>query len=66
MPLLPILFTLIVVGLVLYLAETYIPMDPAIKSILRIFVVIVVLLWLFDILGLFQFLQIARMPPLHH
>ncbi len=46
MPLLNVVLTLIVVGVVLWLINTYIPMQATIKSILNIVVVIVVVLWL--------------------
>ena len=46
MPLLNVVLTLIVVGVVLWLINTYIPMQATIKNILNIVVVIVVVLWL--------------------
>ena len=46
MPLLNVVLTLIVVGVVLWLINTFIPMQATIKSILNIVVVIVVILWL--------------------
>ena len=46
MPLLNVVITLIVVGVVLWLINTYIPMQATIKKILNIVVVIVVVLWL--------------------
>ena len=46
MPLLTVVLTLIVIGLLLWLVNTYIPMQAAIKSILNAVVVIAVVLWL--------------------
>ena len=46
MPLINVVVTLIVVGLVLWLINTYIPMQGTIKKILNIVVVVVVILWL--------------------
>ena len=46
MPILTILIVLIVVGVILYLINNYIPMDRKIKSILNIVVVIGVIIWL--------------------
>ena len=46
MPLLNVVLTLIVVGVVLWLINTYIPMQSTIKKILNVVVVIVVVLWL--------------------
>ena len=40
-----------VVGVILWLINTYLPMDGKIKSILNGVVVIVVVLWLFRIFG---------------
>jgi hypothetical protein len=44
---------LIVVGVILYLVNRFIPMDGKIKSILNIVVVILVILWLLNGFGLF-------------
>jgi hypothetical protein len=46
MPLLNVVLTLIVVGVALWLINTYIPMQGTIKKILNIVVVVVVILWL--------------------
>jgi len=46
MPLLTVVLTLVVVGVILWLINTYIPMQGTIKKILNIVVVIVVILWL--------------------
>jgi hypothetical protein len=54
-----IVITLIVVGVLLWLINNYIPMAGSIKSILNAVVVIVVVLWLLDIFGLFS--SISRM-----
>jgi hypothetical protein len=54
MPLLQILIVLIVVGVLLWLVNSYIPMQGTIKSILNAVVVIVVVLWLLNVFGLFH------------
>jgi hypothetical protein len=46
MPLLTVVLTLIVVGVLLWLVNTFIPMAGSIKSILNAVVVIAVILWL--------------------
>ncbi len=46
MSLVSAVITLIVVGLLLWLINTFIPMDGKIKSILNVVVVIAVILWL--------------------
>ncbi|MGH9702671.1 MAG: Thivi_2564 family membrane protein [Candidatus Acidiferrales bacterium] len=52
MPLVQVLLTLIVVGVLLWLINTYIPMAGSIKSILNAVVVICVVVWLLDVFGL--------------
>ncbi|GGH43439.1 hypothetical protein GVY41_01485 [Frigidibacter albus] len=52
MPLLDLIITLVVVGVLLWLVNTYIPMDRKIKSILNIVVVIAVILWILRGTGL--------------
>lgn len=46
-----ILILLVVVGVVLWLVETMIPMDPAIRQVIRVFVVLVVVIWLLRLFG---------------
>lgn len=46
-----IIITLIVVGVLLWLVNTYLPMDAKIKSILNIVIVIAVVIWLLRSLG---------------
>ena len=46
MPLVNVVVTLVVVGVLLWLINTYIPMQGAIKSILNFVVVVAVILWL--------------------
>lgn len=47
-----IIVGLIVIGIMLWLVNTYIPMDSRIKQILNIIVIIVVILWIFSAFGL--------------
>jgi hypothetical protein len=54
MPLIQLLEVLIVVGVLLWLVNRYIPMQGTIKSILNGVVVIAVVLWLLNIFGLFN------------
>jgi hypothetical protein len=49
--LISLVVTLIVVGVLLWLANTYIPMDAKIKNIINVVVVIAVVLWLLQIFG---------------
>ncbi len=52
MPLVNLVIILIVVGVLLWLVNTYIPMDGKIKSILNAVVVIAVVIWLLQVFGL--------------
>ena len=60
MPLIQILLALIVVGVLLWLVNRFIPMQGSIKSILNAVVVIAVVLWLLNIFGLFHSLAHIR------
>ncbi|QXE89552.1 hypothetical protein KP001_14015 [Geomonas subterranea] len=60
MPLVHVLLVLIVVGVLLWLVNTYIPMAGSIKSILNAVVVIVVVLWLLNVFGLLDNLTKLR------
>ena len=51
MPLISIAIVLIVVGLLLWLVNTYIPMASPIKTILNVVVVLGVVLWLLSVFG---------------
>jgi hypothetical protein len=51
-PLVSLIITLVVVGVILYLINNYLPMDGKIKSILNVVVVIAVVLWLVRTFGL--------------
>jgi len=51
MPLLNVVIVLIVVGVLLWLVNTYIPMDGKIKNILNVVVVIGVVIWLLRAFG---------------
>jgi hypothetical protein len=63
MPLISIVITLIVIGLLLWLVETYIPMDAAIKRILNVVVIVVMVLWLLSAFGVLGYLGTV---PVHH
>jgi hypothetical protein len=51
---------LIVVGVLLWLVNRFIPMQGTIKSILNAIVVIAVVLWLLNVFGLFHSLSNIR------
>ena len=54
MPLVNIVLALIVVGVVLYLINRYIPMASSIKSILNVVVVVAVSIWVLQAVGLWS------------
>jgi len=54
MPLLQVVEVLVVVGVLLWLVNRYIPMQSSIKSILNGVVVIAVVVWLLNAFGLFH------------
>lgn len=60
MPLLNVLLIIIVVGVLLWMVNTYIPMDKKIKNILNIVVVILIVFWLLKVFGLLAGLQNIR------
>ena len=52
MPLMTVVLTLVVVGVLLWLVNTYIPMDAKIKRILNVVVVIATVVWVLNVFGL--------------
>ena len=52
MPLVHVVLVLVVVGVLLWLVNSYIPMAGSIKSILNAVVIIAVVLWLLTVFGL--------------
>ncbi len=61
MSLISLVIVLIVVGVLLWAANTYIPMDSKIKSIMNIVVVIAVVLWLLSAFGVLLWLLLWRL-----
>ncbi|SDG15886.1 hypothetical protein SAMN05216241_10652 [Limimonas halophila] len=59
MPIIPIVVTLVIAGVVLWLINAYIPMDNRIRGLLNLVVVIVVIVWLLSALGVIGGLQAA-------
>ena len=64
MTLISLVVTLIVVGVLLWLINAYIPMDGKIKKILNIVVVIVVILWVLSAFGVLGHSGDIRVPQL--
>jgi hypothetical protein len=55
MPLIHLVVVLIVIGVLLWLINRFIPMAGSIKTILNVVVVIVVVLWLLNVFGIFSY-----------
>jgi len=60
MDLLSLVVVIIIVGVLLWLVNSYIPMDAKIKKILNVVVVIALIIWLLNAFGLF-----ARLGSVH-
>jgi len=62
MSLISLVITLIVIGVLLWLVNAYIPMDGKIKKILNIVVVVCVVLWLLFAFGILNHSGDIRVP----
>ena len=60
MPLLQLVIVLVVVGVILWVINSYIPMQSTIKKILNVVVVGGVVLWLLNVFGVIGSLQGIR------
>jgi hypothetical protein len=60
MPLLQLVIVLVVVGVILWVINSYIPMQSTIKKILNLVVVIGVIIWLLSVFGLIGNLSTIR------
>lgn len=54
MPLIGLIVPLIVLGVLLWLVNSIIPMDPTIRKVINVVVVVVVVLWILQVFGLFS------------
>jgi len=62
MTLIHLIIILIVIGFLLWIAATYIPMEPTIKRIMIAVVVICVVLWLLTAFGVLSSISSVRIP----
>jgi hypothetical protein len=60
MDLVQLILALILVGVLLWVVNSFIPMDARIKQILNIVVIIAIVLWLLSVLGVFASLHGVR------
>ncbi|WP_045212247.1 Thivi_2564 family membrane protein [Desulfonatronovibrio magnus] len=51
MPIINLIIILVVIGVVLWLINNYIPMQSTIKTILNVVVIIAVVIWLLNVFG---------------
>lgn len=54
MPIIHLIIILIIIGVLLWLINTYIPMSIVLKKIINIIIIVAVILWLLSIFGLFD------------
>lgn len=60
MPLLTIIVVIAVVGVALYAINRWLPMQPTVKSILNVAVIIILVLWPLKALGVLAYLTSVR------
>ena len=65
MSLISLIITLVVIGVLLWLVNTYIPMDGKIKKILNVVVVICVVVWLLSVFGVLGHSGNIQVPKVH-
>ncbi len=58
MTIIGLIVALVIFGLIMWLVNTYIPMDPPIKAVLNVVVVLVLIVWLVSALGLLGSLDV--------
>lgn len=56
MSLLSLVITLLVVGVLLYLVNKYIPMDATVKRIINIVVIVILVIWILKVLGFWGYI----------
>lgn len=61
MPILSIMLAIVVIGLILYLINVYVPMESRIKTILNIAVIVFVIVWLLQAFGILGSLREFRL-----
>lgn len=59
-----LILTLVVVGVLLWLLETYVPMNATIKRVIQIIVIFAVVIWLLQEFGILSSLQNVPVPKL--
>jgi hypothetical protein len=63
MPLIQLVVVLIVLGLLLYIVESLLPIDPTIKMVIRVIILLAVILWLLSLVGMIPGrLTVSQLP----
>jgi hypothetical protein len=65
MSLIALVLVLIVVGVLLWVANSYLPMDPTIRRVMNVVVLITVVLFLLEVFGVMQYASQIRVGPGH-
>jgi len=61
MNLLAIIITVVVIGFLLYVINRLIPMQPTIKNILNVVVILILIVWLLKVFGILDSMQNVRL-----
>jgi len=64
MSLISIIIALVVVGVILWLVDAYVPMNPTIKRLLMAAVIIIVVLWFLQSLGILGTANDIQIKPI--
>jgi hypothetical protein len=62
---LQVIVVLIIVGILLWAVNTFIPMDEKIKKILNVVTIILVVIYLLNIFGVFGLVHDSPVPKIH-
>lgn len=62
MPIVQLIIVLVVIGVVLYLINTFIPMDSRIKVVINVIIVLALCVWLLQIFGVMSSLGTVQVP----
>lgn len=54
MSIISLLVGLVVIGLIWWLIETYVPLPPPIKTVIRVVLVLLLCLWLLQVFGIWR------------
>jgi len=60
MSLLDLILGLIAIGVALYAINRFVPMDPNIRNLLNVGVILIVLIWMLNGLGVFHWMERIR------